>query len=301
MNGLSMREQAGETAADLLIEDPRVAVVLAEISADQFRRAMRHDPTRAVNVGIMEQTMVGVAAGFAMEGFLPIVHSITPFLIERPLEQIKLDFGYQGLGGTFVPVGASYDYTAEGFTHHSPGDVQVVLTVPGMQVLVPGTADELDRLFRGTYANGHPTYIRPSTSSNAGSRDVEVGRLEVVRRGARATVIAVGPMLDRTLAAVEGVDVTVLYVTSVAPCDADGLAREMAEADDVIAVVPFLEGTLAPPITTALAHRAARYTWIGAQPTILREYGTPADHDRVRGLDEPGIRHRVIAALETRR
>ena len=298
VSALSMREQAGETAAGLLLEDPRVAVVLAEISTEQFRHAMGHDPARAVNVGIMEQTMVGVAAGFAMEGFLPIVHSITPFLIERPLEQIKLDFGYQGLGGTFVSVGGSYDYTAEGFTHHSPGDVQAMLTVPGMQVLVPGTADELDGLFRATYSNDHPTYIRPSTVTNAESRGVEVGRLEVIRRGARATVIAVGPMLDRTLAAVADMDATVLYVTSVAPFDADGLVRETADADDVIAVMPFLAGTMAPAITTALSHRIARYGWIGVEPTILREYGTAADHDRARGLDTAGIRERIARFLE---
>ncbi len=162
VSGLSMRERAGETAADLLDQDPRVAVVLAEISTGQFGRALRDHPERAVNVGIMEQTMVGVAAGFAMEGFLPIVHTITPFLVERPLEQIKLDFGYQGLQGTFVSVGGSYDYTSEGFTHHSPGDVQVMLTVPGMEVLAPGTPDELERLFRATYADGHPTYLRTS-------------------------------------------------------------------------------------------------------------------------------------------
>lgn len=297
MSGRSMREQAGETAADLLVEDPRVAVVLAEISTGQFGRALDHDPSRAVNVGIMEQTMVGVAAGFAMEGFLPIVHTITPFLVERPLEQIKLDFGYQGLGGTFVSVGASYDYTAEGFTHHAPGDVQAMLTVPGMQVLVPGTAGELDRLFRATYANLRPTYLRPSTAANGETRDVAVGRIEVVRRGADATVIAVGPMLDRTLEAVAGQDVTVLYATSVAPFDADGLAREAAGAEPVIAVAPFLEGTLAPAVTAALAHRAARFTWIGVPPTILRAYGTPADHDRERGLDAAGIRERIRRAL----
>ena len=253
VSDLSMRERAGETAAGLLDEDPRVAVVLAEISTGQFGRALRAHPDRAVNVGIMEQTMVGVAAGFAMEGFLPIVHTITPFLVERPLEQIKLDFGYQGLEGTFVSVGGSYDYTSEGFTHHSPGDVQVMLTVPGMQVMVPGTPDELERLFRATYANGHITYLRPSTATNAESREVDIGRLDVVRRGGRATIVAVGPMLDRTLAAVEGMDVTVLYVTSVAPFDADGLAREAADALEVISVTPFLEGTLTPTLTYALA------------------------------------------------
>jgi transketolase len=294
VNGLSMREQAGETAADLLDEDPRVAVVLAEISTGQFQRALASHPDRAVNVGIMEQTMVGVAAGFAMEGFLPVVHTITPFLVERPLEQIKLDFGYQGLQGTFVSVGGSYDYTSEGFTHHSPGDVQVMLTVPGMEVLVPGAPDELDRLFRASYADGHPTYLRTGAATNAQARRVEIGRLDVVRRGESATVIAVGPMLDRTLAAVEGLDVTVLYVTTVSPFDADGLAREVADAPEVISVTPFLEGTLTPLLSQALVHRPSRFASIGVGRDVLREYGTLQEHDRARGLDTASI-HETIA------
>jgi transketolase len=232
-----------------------------------------------------------------MEGFLPVVHTITPFLVERPLEQIKLDFGYQGLEGTFVSVGGSYDYTSEGFTHHSPGDVQVMLTIPGMEVLAPGAPDELDRLFRATYADGHPTYLRTTVAANAQSRPVEVGRLDVVRRGRTATVIAVGPMLDRTLAAVEGMDVTVLYVTTVSPFDEDGLARESADTPEVISVTPFLEGTLTPLLARALAHRPSRFDSIGIGVEVLREYGTPQDHDRARGLDTAGIRGRIARFL----
>ena len=292
-----MREQAGETAADLLDDDGRVAVVLAEISTGQFRRALHAHPDRAVNVGIMEQAMVGVAAGFAMEGFLPIVHTITPFLVERPLEQIKLDFGYQGLQGTFVSVGGSYDYTGEGFTHHSPGDVQIMLTVPGMEVVAPGAPDELDRLLRATYADGRPTYLRTSTATNAGSRPIEFGRLDTVRRGQGATVIAVGPMLDRTLAAVEGLDVTVLYVTTVFPFDADGLVREAADAPDVIVVTPFMEGTMTPLLADAMSHRSSRFVSIGVGRDVIRDYGTPQQHERARGLDTAGIRDRITGLL----
>ena len=124
--------------------------------------------------------------GSRWRGSCPIVHTITPFLVERPLEQIKLDFGYQGLQGTFVSVGGSYDYTSEGFTHHSPGDVQVMLTVPGMQVLVPGTPDELERLFRAAYANGHIDVPATEHRDERGdARRSSVGRLDVIRRGAR--------------------------------------------------------------------------------------------------------------------
>ena len=109
-----MRAAFGATVSELLDADDRVAVVLAEISTDYFADAMPRHPTRVVNIGIMEQAMVGVAAGFAMEGFHPIAHSLSPFMAERPYEQLKLDFGYQGLGGTFVGVGGSYDYAMEG-------------------------------------------------------------------------------------------------------------------------------------------------------------------------------------------
>ena len=136
----AMRTQAADTVCDLFAADPRVAVVLAEISVERFQPAFEHDPARAINIGIMEQAMVGVAAGYAMEGFHPVLHTIAPFVAERALEQLKLDFGNQDLGGLVITVGGSYDYGAEGTTHHSPGDVQALLTIPGARVLVPGSA-----------------------------------------------------------------------------------------------------------------------------------------------------------------
>src|SRR6185436_11354924 len=182
-----MRQAFGATVSDLVERDERVAVVLAEISTSYFERAMATHPDRVVDVGIMEQTMVGVAAGFAMEGFHPIAHSLSPFMAERPYEQLKLDFGYQGLGGTFVAVGGSYDYAGEGATHHAPADATLMLAIPGMEVLVPGHGREMDALLRATYANGRPTYVRASVTSNPEGFDVTPGRFEIARRGNGAT------------------------------------------------------------------------------------------------------------------
>jgi transketolase len=294
---LSMRDQAAATVVALMDEDPRVALVLAEISLERFEQALRSHPERAFNVGIMEQTMVGVAAGLALEGHLPIAHSITPFLVERAFEQIKLDFGNQELSGILIGAGGSYDYSTEGTTHHSPADVQVMLAVPGIAVHVPGAGEELDTLVRDAHRRGGLTYVRTSVQENGSPRPIEAGRLLRVRTGGAATVVAVGPMLDRTLAAVEGLDVTVLYATTVAPFDAEGLAREAAEAAEVVVVEPFHEGTLAAAISAALAARPRRMLHVGVPRRVFRAYGTIADLDRIADLEPEAIRERISSFL----
>src|SRR5262249_47436289 len=211
---------------------------------------------------------------------------------------VKLDFGYQGLGGTLASVGAPYDYGTEGGTHHAPGDVGVMLTVPGVEVLVPGSAPELEALLRGTYANGRLTYLRASVAHNDEAFDVGAGRLHVLRRGSRATVVTVGPVLTRTLAACAGLDVTVLYTASVAPFDADGLAANVGDHPLVIAVEPFYEGTLAPALTDALRQVSARFASVGVPRRFITSYGTIEDHDRELGMDVAGIRPRITAILD---
>ena len=94
----TMRAAFGRTASALVDEDPLAAIVLAEISTEYFDDVAARHPHRVVNVGIMEQAQVGVAAGFAMEGFHPIVHTLSPFMAERPYEQLKVDVGYGRVG-----------------------------------------------------------------------------------------------------------------------------------------------------------------------------------------------------------
>jgi transketolase len=300
VTGRPMREVFATTATELLVDDPRVAIVVAEISVSLLREARHHDPARVVNVGIAEQTMVGVAAGFAMEGFHPIAHSISPFMAERPFEQLKVDFGYQGLGGTFVGTGGSYDYASEGGTHHAAGDVAAMLAIPRMQVLAPGHGDEVASLLHSTYANGHPTYLRLSLATNDEPHRVAPGRLEIVRRGVGATVLAFGPMLSRTLQATEGLDVTVAYATSVEPFDERGLAQIVGVRPHLVAIEPWYEGTVARAVTRSLGHVSARYDFIGVPRRFIHDYGTWAEIDADLGLDVAGLRARLAALLGER-
>ena len=291
MSALPMRQQVARALVGRFDEDPSLALVLAEISADLFASALRRHPARAVNVGIMEQTMVGVAAGFALEGFVPVVHTIAPFLAERSLEQLKLDFGYQRLHGLFVTVGGSYDYAESGATHFAPGDVAAVASVPGMRVVVPGTGAEAVTLVNDVLDRPSLTYLRTSTAENAESRTIAPGGLQRVRDGGGATVVAVGPLLDRVLAVTADLDVSVLYATTVAPLD--GPTLRAAAGADVVVVEPFHEGTLAAEVTGALTDRSVRLTSIGVGREVIHRYGTPADHDRAHGLDEAGLRERI--------
>ena len=289
---MNMRQQMVKTLEELMTYDERLVVVLADISNGLFNKDNPTFSERILNLGILEQTMVSTAAGLAMEGFIPAVHSFAPFVVERPFEQLKDDFCYQQLGGNFISSGASYDYSVEGMTHHGPGDVQILRSLPGMQIVVPGTPGEFDALFRESYANGSPTYYRLAIKSNPVEYPVRFGEMVVVKQGKQATVIAVGPMLDSVLPAVEDMDVTVLYCTTVAPFDGRTL-RDSSQSNKIVVVEPYYEGVLVPDVCAAMRHTPIRIETIGVPHKVLSRYGEPEQHDEALGLTPKGIRRRI--------
>lgn len=294
-----MRERFIETAAALLDEDPRLAVVLADISADGFAAAARAHPDRVVNVGIREQLLVGAAGGMALTGLRPIVHTFGSFLVERPFEQVKLDLGHQGVGAVLVSALGSYDWPAGGVTHMSPGDVALLDTLHGWTVHVPGHPDEAELLLRDAAAADGLVYLRLSAQTNAVARPVRPGHFLTVRAGSSAgpVVIAVGPVLDDVLAATEGSDATVLYATTVRPFDAAALRGALAGHDraDVVLVEPYLVGTSVRFVAEALADRPHRVLGLGVGREELRRYGTMAEHITAHGLDAASLRGSIEA------
>ncbi|MDX3596454.1 transketolase C-terminal domain-containing protein [Streptomyces sp. ID03-2B] len=296
----TMRDRFISTATRLLDEEPRLAVVLADISADGFAPARRAHPDRVVNVGIREQLLVGAGAGMALTGMRPIVHTFASFLVERPFEQVKLDFGHQGVGGILVSAGGSYDWPAGGFTHMAPGDVALLDTLDGWTVQVPGHPDEAEALLRESVAGDDRVYVRLSLQANREARAVGgAGGFTVVRRGRRGTVVAVGPMLDNVLAATEGLDVTVLYATTVRPFDAAGVRRAAGAAAtaDVVIVEPYLAGTSAAATGEALMDLPHRVLGLGVGRAELRRYGRMEEHLAAHGLDPQGLRARITGFL----
>ncbi|WP_309093375.1 transketolase C-terminal domain-containing protein [Streptomyces sp.] len=291
----TMRDRFAPVVSRLLDEDPRVAVVLAEIGADGFAEAARRHPDRVVNVGIREQLLVGAAAGLALTGLRPVVHTFASFLVERPFEQVKLDLGHQDAGAVLVSAAASFDWPAGGYTHMAPGDVALLDTLDGWTVHVPGHPDEAETLLRHAVAAGDDkVYVRLSVQSNRQGLSVDGQRFRTVREGRSGVVVAVGPMLDATLAATEGLDVTVLYATTVRPFDGAALRRATeAAGTDVVLVEPYLAGTSTAAANDALAEVGHRILGLGVGRRELRRYGQVEEHVAAHGLDARSLRKRI--------
>jgi transketolase len=295
-----MRNAFYAEAEALLADDPRTALVLADISAAAFEPTRRKHPDRVLNVGIREQLMVSVAGGLALTGLRPIAHSYAPFLVERAWEQVKLDLDHQDVGAILVSVGASYDSTLAGRTHHSPGDVALLDTLDGWIVHTPGHADEVSPLLRAAASRDDRVYIRLTETQNHRPYRTD-DKLLLVRRGRRAVVVAVGPTLDNVLEATRDLDVTVAYTNTPRPFDHGGL-RELVWAVSspfaVVLVEPYLRGTSAHIVSDALARVPHRLLSLGVGRQDLHRYGTVADHDAAHGLTPSHLRAAIDAHLE---
>ena len=279
-----MRERFYELAREALAVDERVAVVTAQIGNDAIGEHPRH-----YDVGIREQLMIGVAAGLALEGYRPVAHSYTPFVVERPWEFLKLDLGHNDLGAVLVSVGASYDAARSGRTHQAPEDVALVAALPGWTIHVPGHADETERLFRQALGGDGRTYLRLSDETNHAR--VDPGWLTVLRRGSAGAplVVAVGPTLAPVLEATADRDVAVAYIATVRPFPHEELREALGSGTDVVLVEPYLAGTSAAEVATALIDRPHRLLSLGVPNAEFRRYGTGDEHRAAHGLDAAGI------------
>ncbi|AOS63881.1 transketolase family protein [Actinoalloteichus hymeniacidonis] len=297
-SGENQRDRFYRILPQLLAEDDRLAAVLAEIGASYVdSAAARAVSDRLINVGIREQLLIGVAGGLALTGLRPIAHTFAPFLIERPFEQVKLDLGHQGVGAVLVSAGGSYDWPEGGETHFGYRDVALLDTLQDWTVHVPGHPDEAEALLRTSVRGDGRVYVRLGGDANSRPLAGRDGRMQVLRRGTRGTVIAVGPMADRTVAATEGLDVTVLYAATIRPFDGETL-RATLDAPEVVLVEPYLRGTSIAEVTRSLAGIRHRVSGLGIGPAEARRYGTRAEHDVLHGIDEAGLRRQITDFLD---
>jgi transketolase len=287
-----MRKQFRDTTLDLAGQDDKVVVILGDISHFLFNSFQERFPNRFFNMGICESALVSVAAGLGAQGFHPFVHTITPFITERCLEQIKLDFAYNQFGGNIVSTGASFDYAWDGATHHCYTDLAILRLIPGLEVIQPGNRKELDTLLRSQYNNGQPTYFRLSDHSHEVEMPVLFGKANVLRDcGGRLTVMTAGPILANVLEACRDLPVNLVYFHTLKPIDKEVIARFRHTKILVVHDAFGLEEAIheVPGVYTS---------YLGIPDQFCAWYGTVHDIRQKIGLDTPSIRDRVRSELK---
>lgn len=260
--------------SDMIQNESDTVFFTIDIGMWAIRNVLQNYSDRCSNVGVFEDGLFGIAAGLSSRGLVPTIFGIQPYLIERTLEQIKMDFAYPKLGVNVVGTGAAVDYPKYGYSHYCAEDAMAIKMIPGVDFIAPGTAAEFLSLYNQVYRNGRPSFLRISDHPNADfDLDVVYGQANVIKRGNKATVIAVSVMLDIVMQACADKDVTVLYYTTLEPFDYATLA-ENCPSGKVLVVEPEFKGSLLYDIHEALPDRALRIEQVAFPREIFRNYGT---------------------------
>jgi transketolase len=307
-----VRQQFADTMLTLGQEDPRLVVLVSDISHFKLQPFAKACPGRFYNIGICEPSIVSLAAGLSRVGFHPVAHTITPFLIERAFEQIKLDFCYQQLGGNLISVGGAFDYAALGCTHHCYDDFSLLRPLPGAQLFYPGSAVEFDQLFRKVYANGKLNYFRIPAKTHGQEflpKDIRPGKGIRLVSGKDITIVACGPQLQNALLAQERlkkdrITADVIYIHTIFPLDMALVKKSLLKTKRLLVVEEhYLHGGLGQTILSAIKDMAGLRSAFLAIPdkTFVTGYGSYEDHCARLGFTPQGIVSRVKKLLAQKR
>ena len=150
-----MRRQFGKTIVRLAEKDSNVVLLVGDVEQEMGEYKEKF-PNRFFNLGLCEQSMISIAAGMALEGLRPIVYSITPFLIERPFEQIKIDIDEQNL--PVILIGNS-DYPTHGPTHRPLNAEGLIALFKNITGYFPRNMKETEKAMVDAYLIGGPAII----------------------------------------------------------------------------------------------------------------------------------------------
>lgn len=244
MNMKKIRQQFADTMLEVGQKDPNLVVLLGDISHFIMQSFAKACPGRFYNIGICEPTIVSMAAGLAKVGFYPVVHTISPFILERSFEQLKLDFCYQQMPGNLITVGSAFDYSNLGCTHHCYDDFAIMKSLPNTQIFYPASCDEFDILFKQSYNNRFLTLFRIPENQheqNIDSAMIKVGKAIKISDGRDLTLIALGPQLKNAVEAAkilsrDNWDIEIIYIHTVLPLDITAIRESVKKTNKVLIV-----------------------------------------------------------------
>jgi transketolase len=239
----AFRAVFGENMEALAAADRDVVYLDADMmSSIDTRNFWKRNPHQAINCGIAEANMMGVAAGLSAGGKKPYVHTFGPFASRRVYDQVVLSIAYAGLSvrifGTDPGVAAAFN----GGTHMPFEDIALYRAIPCATVIEISDSAMLKNIMWQIKDQPGLTYVRMTRKNYCGiysdDHDFEIGEGQVLKTGKDAAVIACGMMVSEALKAAEilaaeGISLKVIDMFTIKPLDID-LVIEAAKTGLVI-------------------------------------------------------------------
>jgi transketolase len=136
-----------------------IFAITGDLGYGGFDFIQKDFPERFINCGAAEFAMVGISAGLALEGKIPFVYSITPFLLYRPFEMLRTYINHEKIPIKLVGSGRDKDYAHDGYSHHAEDAKAVLDTLPNIVQMWPETKEEIPSLVQQMITNQEPTFI----------------------------------------------------------------------------------------------------------------------------------------------
>ena len=283
-----MRKVCLDSVYQLAKADPRIIFIGSDLGAGVLNGMKKEMPERFFMEGISEQHVVGMAAGLAMEGFIPYVNTIATFLTRRCYEQIALDLCLQDVPVRLIASGGGVVYAPLGPTHLAVEDFAIMRALPNMTVVAPCDADEMRRFMAKTVDWPHPIYIRLAKGGDAivscEDNGFEIGKAIPLRKAGSGLFITTGVMTQLALQAADqlsndGLSCGVLHMHTVKPLDHVALSDWLPKLKGVVTVeehtrIGGLGSAVLEFCNDEMPEQAAKVARIGIPDQFADQYGS---------------------------
>ena len=226
----------GAAACDLEKKMDKLVVLTADLRYySGLERFKKKKKKKLYNCGIAEENMIGMAAGFAKEGFVPFASTYATFASMRCADQVRVNMGYMKLPIKLVGLTAGLSVGVLGATHIATEDMAVMRAIPNIDILSPADCMETIKAIQAAAQTDRPTYIRltgtmPNPPVYKEDYEFTIGKAISLREGTDATIIATGTMVHIALNAAlilaeQNIDVSVLDMHTIKPLDENAVLR----------------------------------------------------------------------------
>ena len=238
-----MRKTSLNCINELAKQDERVVFIGSDLGAGVLEEMKRDKPERFIMEGVSEQHIIGMAAGLAMEGFIPYVNTIATFLTRRCFEQVVLDLCLHKVPVRLIGNGGGVVYAPLGPTHLAIEDLAIMRAIPNMTVVAPCDAEEMKRLMRETLEWPGPIYIRLAKGGDeVVSREENgftIGKGIIMRKPCEVLFVTTGILTQRAMIAAnmlekDGIGAGVLHIHTVKPLDRNLIVEQASKVSLLI-------------------------------------------------------------------